>query len=130
MISLILKRSFSLMKSTMSYDSQALQIIKDHSLSINDCISSIVADFISNKKEIILIGESSHGTSEHYQFRSKLTKELICTGFCQAVLIEADLPDTTVLNSYVMGRSTLSLDQSFLGFERFPTWMWANEGML
>lgn len=77
--------------------------------------------------EIVLIGESSHGTHEFYQARASITKWLITEkGFC-AVAVEADWPDAYRVNRFVRGLGTdTTSDEALSGFERFPTWMWRN----
>jgi erythromycin esterase-like protein len=82
------------------------------------------------KPHTVLIGEGSHGSSEYYTNRINLTKKLIEKGHCQAVMIEGDLPDTSDLHRFVMHHpSAKTLDEVFQSFERFPSWMWANEEM-
>jgi erythromycin esterase-like protein len=106
-------------------------------------VESLVESVALVEPQIILIGEGSHGTHEFYENRIEMTKALIEKGLCHAVLIEGDLPDTTPIHRFVMGHpSTMTnankqlqqttiqqddaVDQVFEGFERFPSWMWAN----
>jgi protein-L-isoaspartate(D-aspartate) O-methyltransferase len=75
---------------------------------------------------LVLLGEASHGTSEFYRMRARLTRELIARRGFEFVAVEADWPDAERIDDYVLGgrrRSTLD----FTPFERFPTWMWRNE---
>lgn len=92
-------------------------------------LSSLLDNVAASGAEVVMIGESSHGTSEQYLFRIELTKRLITAGACQGVLLEGDWPDCAELHRFVNGESTLSLDEVFECFERFPSWMWANEEM-
>lgn len=91
----------------------------------------VVDKVVSNNHDVVLIGEGSHGTHEFYDNRIQLTKALITQGKCQSVLIEGDLPDTAELHRYVMDHPLLDrktdIYELFKGFERFPSWMWANE---
>lgn len=84
-------------------------------------------DEIIGDARIVLIGESSHGTSEFYEARAEITKWLIDEkGFC-AVAAEADWPDAYRVNRYVCGLGDdSSPDAALRGFERFPAWMWRN----
>lgn len=86
-----------------------------------------VLDEIIGDAQIVLIGESSHGTHEFYSARAAITKWLISErGFC-AVAVEADWPDAYRVNRYVRGLGTdQTADQALRGFERFPSWMWRN----
>lgn len=75
---------------------------------------------------LVLLGEASHGTSEFYRMRARISRELIARRGFQFVAVEADWPDAARVDDYVLGgrrRSTLD----FTPFERFPTWMWRNE---
>jgi protein-L-isoaspartate(D-aspartate) O-methyltransferase len=75
---------------------------------------------------LVLLGESTHGTSEFYRMRARITRDLIERGGFDFVAVEADWPDAARVDNYVLGdppRSTVS----FTPFARFPTWMWRNE---
>lgn len=75
---------------------------------------------------LVLLGEATHGTSEFYRARSRITEELIQQSGFSFVAVEADWPDAARVSDYVLGgsrRSTLN----FTPFSRFPTWMWRNE---
>ena len=45
---------------------------------------------------VVLLGEASHGTSEFYAFRDRLTRELILRKGFRAVAVEADAEPTEV----------------------------------
>jgi erythromycin esterase-like protein/predicted phosphoribosyltransferase len=79
----------------------------------------------------VLIGEASHGTSEFYAARARMTRRLIEErGFC-AVAAEADWPDAYRVNRYVRGRGDdATAEEALRGFERFPAWMWRNTAVL
>ena len=75
---------------------------------------------------LVLLGEASHGTSEFYRMRARITRELIARRGFDFVAVEGDWPDASRVDDYVLGgarRSTLE----FTPFARFPTWMWRNE---
>ena len=74
--------------------------------------------------KIVLIGEASHGTSEFYSTRARITQHLIARHGFTIVAVEADWPDAFKVNDYVRHRP---LDGSAEPpFTRFPTWMWRN----
>jgi erythromycin esterase-like protein len=64
--------------------------------------------------EVVLLGEASHGTSEFYRWRASLTAELVGDRDFGFVAVEGDWPSCFAVNRFVKG------------FERWPTWMWAN----
>ncbi len=73
---------------------------------------------------VVCIGEASHGTSEFYRLRARITRELIERGACGFVAVEADWPDAERLDAYV--RHRFSAGGEWEAFARFPTWMWRN----
>lgn len=75
---------------------------------------------------VVLLGEATHGTSEFYRMRARITRELITRRGFQFVAVEADWPDASRIDDYVLGGSPRS-SLPFTPFERFPTWMWRNE---
>lgn len=76
---------------------------------------------------VVLIGEASHGTSEFYRMRARITRELVSRLGFNIVAIEGDYPDTSVLDRAIRGRKRSTLRSA--PFSRFPTWMWHNEEM-
>ena len=77
---------------------------------------------------VLLLGEASHGTSEFYRIRARLTRELITRGEIDFVAVEADWPDAAVLDRWVRGVEREG--PSLAPFQRFPRWMWANQETL
>jgi erythromycin esterase-like protein len=78
---------------------------------------------------VVLLGEASHGTHEFYQWRAMLTRRLIAEQGFSFVAVEGDWPDCERIDRSVRRRSDAPEDprDAQLGFERWPTWMWANE---
>jgi len=75
---------------------------------------------------LVLLGESTHGTSEFYRMRARITKALIERHGFDFVAVEADWPDAARVDDYVLGNVPRS-KLEFTAFSRFPTWMWRNE---
>ena len=75
---------------------------------------------------LVLLGESTHGTSEFYRMRSRITEELIRRRGFHFVAVEADWPDAARMNAWVRNEKR-PVEPDFVPFSRFPTWMWANE---
>lgn len=74
--------------------------------------------------QVVLLGEASHGTSEFYRMRARITRALIEHRGFGAVAVEADWPDAAKVDAYVRGRAPAG--PKFPVFSRFPTWMWRN----
>ncbi|HSG38109.1 MAG TPA: protein-L-isoaspartate(D-aspartate) O-methyltransferase, partial [Thermoanaerobaculia bacterium] len=74
---------------------------------------------------VVLMGEATHGTSEFYRFRARLTRELVLRKGFNIVTVEADWPDAAQIDRYIRGRETPTAQEPT--FARFPTWMWRNQ---
>jgi len=73
---------------------------------------------------VVLIGEASHGTSEFYKLRSRISSELITKKNFKFVAIEGDWPDAARIDNFVRHFDTPPSE--WTAFARFPTWMWRN----
>ena len=73
---------------------------------------------------IVLLGEATHGTSEFYRMRARITRDLIVRKNFRFVAIEADWPDAARVDHYV--RHFEYPPSEWTAFARFPTWMWRN----
>ncbi len=76
----------------------------------------------------VLLGEASHGTSEFYRWRMRISQRLMEEKDFSFICVEGDWPDCYRVNRYIKsypdsGDSALDVLQAF---ERWPTWMWAN----
>ncbi|MFO0927602.1 MAG: erythromycin esterase family protein [Gemmataceae bacterium] len=77
----------------------------------------------------VLLGEASHGTHEYYTWRTAISHRLITERGFSFIAVEGDWPDCYRVNRYVKGyRDAGDTAREVLhAFERWPTWMWANE---
>jgi protein-L-isoaspartate(D-aspartate) O-methyltransferase len=73
---------------------------------------------------VVLLGEASHGTSEFYRMRSRITRALIEKKDFSFVAIEGDWPDAARIDNYV--RHSKVPRAEWTAFARFPMWMWRN----
>ena len=78
---------------------------------------------------LVLLGEASHGTSEYYTWRHRISERLIREKEFRFIAVEGDWPDCYRVNRYVkdVRDSGASARDVLHAFERWPTWMWANE---
>ena len=76
---------------------------------------------------IVLLGESTHGTSEFYRMRDRITRALVAQKGFRFVAIEGDWPDAARVDHYV--RHMEYSPSEWTAFARFPTWMWRNADM-
>jgi protein-L-isoaspartate(D-aspartate) O-methyltransferase len=77
---------------------------------------------------VVLLGEATHGTSEFYRMRARITQALIERKGFDIVAAEADWPDAARIDHYVRDRDVPA--QEWSAFARFPTWMWRNHEFL
>lgn len=76
----------------------------------------------------VLLGEASHGTSEYYTWRHRITRRLVEEKGFSFVAVEGDWPDCYRVNRYVKHYEGAgeSAEEVLRAFRRWPTWMWAN----
>jgi protein-L-isoaspartate(D-aspartate) O-methyltransferase len=76
---------------------------------------------------VVLLGESTHGTSEFYLARGAITRWLVESCGFDVVALEADWPDAASLDRLVRHRPRPAAPEP--AFSRFPSWMWRNREM-
>lgn len=77
---------------------------------------------------VVLLGEATHGTSEFYRMRTRITTELVMRRGFNIVAIEGDWPDAARVDYHV--RALDFPRREIQTFTRFPTWMWRNQEVL
>ena len=79
-------------------------------------------------QRLVLMGESSHGTSEYYQMRSELSKKLITEKGYRFIAVEGDWSAMAQINEYVKHKESdiQTLDDAMSVIDRWPLWMWRN----
>jgi len=95
-----------------------------------DLIESVDLDPLLDRigdARVVLLGEATHGTSEFYRMRERISQELITRKGFRFVAIEGDWPDVARLDHYVRHSEYPSTE--WTAFARFPTWMWRNNEM-
>jgi protein-L-isoaspartate(D-aspartate) O-methyltransferase len=76
---------------------------------------------------VVLLGEATHGTSEFYRLRARITRALVERKGFNIVAVEADWPDAARIDHYARDLDVEA--GSWKAFARFPTWMWRNQEM-
>ncbi|GAB3178377.1 erythromycin esterase-like protein [Micromonospora palomenae] len=78
---------------------------------------------------VVMLGEATHGTHEFYTWRAAITRRLVEEKGFSFVAVEGDWPDCDRVDRSVRCRSDAPADPraALAAFERWPTWMWANE---
>jgi erythromycin esterase len=75
----------------------------------------------------VLLGEASHGTSEYYTWRAELSRRLITEKGFEFIAVEGDWPSCDQLDRYIKGHGDGDAEDALQAFDRWPSWMWANE---
>jgi erythromycin esterase len=80
----------------------------------------------------VLLGEASHGTHEYYDWRAAITRRLIRERGFSFVAVEGDWPDCYAVNRCVKHAQEAPANPREVldRFERWPTWMWANDDVV
>lgn len=77
---------------------------------------------------VVMLGEASHGTAEYYTWRDRISRRLIEEQDFRFIAVEGDWPACYQVNRYIRGRGDArDAREALRTFERWPTWMWANE---
>lgn len=87
----------------------------------------------AGEAQIVMIGEASHGTADFYRLRAEFSKRLIQEKGFAAIAVEGDWPSVYAINSYVKEYeiSTEKIRNLLVNsFNRWPSWMWANEEVM
>lgn len=78
------------------------------------------------KSQVVMLGESSHGTHEFYDWRRVISEQLILKHGFRFIAVEGDWPPSWKLNDFIQGSAGLDAREALRPFHRWPTWMWAN----
>ena len=102
------------------------ELIRDAAEPLPDVEDPAFADWFDRFADarVVLLGESSHGTSEFYRARAAISRRLIERHGFNIVAVEADWPDAASVDRYVRHRPRRDGEEE--AFQRFPTWMWRN----
>ena len=89
-------------------------------------INSII-NKIPSETEVLLLGESTHGTEEFYQIRSDITKHLVENNDYNIILFETDWFNLYNVNKYINNNSESDdVFEALININNFPKWLWKN----
>lgn len=77
---------------------------------------------------VVVLGESTHGTHEFYQWREAITRRLISEKKFNLVTVEGDWSDASAINHFVNGNvsDSTALRSALNEFDRWPASLWQN----
>jgi protein-L-isoaspartate(D-aspartate) O-methyltransferase len=107
------------------------ELIREEAEPIQDIEAADLGSLIERVGDarVVLLGEATHGTSEFYRMRARITRELVRRLGFTIVAVEADWPDAARINRYVQHAEERG-PGAWRAFARFPTWMWRNREVL
>lgn len=114
----------------MALQSQYAQELKRHSITFEN--GGDLAPLIKQlaTKKVVMLGESSHGTHEFYQWRSLISQKLIIDHGFDFIAVEGDWPACQKVNEFIQGQEKSNARAALSNLNRWPTWMWANTEMI
>jgi erythromycin esterase-like protein len=112
---------------TATSDTHLVHLIREALQPIDNLSDPPLDDFVNRvgDAQIVLLGDSTHGTAEFYELRARMSLKLIKEKPFNLVAIEADWPDVEAINNYIHGRT-----DSWKGFRHFPEWTWRNSSFV
>src|SRR5690348_6309197 len=75
---------------------------------------------------VVMLGESSHGTHEFYEWRRLISEWLITKHGFNFIAVEGDWPACQAVDRYIRYAEGSDARSTLQAFHRWPTWMWAN----
>lgn len=102
------------------------QLIREVAEPIDGIETTDVSGFLERvgDAKVVLFGGATHGTSEFYRWRARLTRELVKHRGFTLICAEADWPDAARVDRHV--RHLPKDQRAWAAFERFPQWLWRN----
>lgn len=99
---------------------------KAHSLTGPDDLDPLITQ--AGQRDLVLMGEATHGSHEFYVWRDQLSRRLITEQAFNFVAVEGDSAALARLNDYVQGRGDKFVHAADVlrTFMRWPAWMWRN----
>lgn len=119
---------FSLLPgATLGQDQRA--VIGAHAVAFDSRIDLEPLLHEAAQHKLILMGESSHGTSEFYRWRAELSRHLIEEANYDFIAVEGDWPAFSRINRYVkdLPGAPGTVEEALAAIDRWPHWMWRNE---
>lgn len=117
------------MKERIDLSKRLVSAIREHAFPLNGQALDTVMDTIGDAR-IVMLGEAMHGTSDFYKIRAAISKRLIQEKGFTIIAVEGDWPSANAVNRYVKGfdeEGGSARNVLVRSFNRWPTWMWANE---
>lgn len=80
-------------------------------------------------RQFVLLGEASHGTTEYYVWRARISKRLIEEKAFRFIAVEGDWTAAYEVNKFIKDLPGAGTDarEVLASFDRWPPWMWNNE---
>ncbi|MGE4131956.1 MAG: erythromycin esterase family protein [Bdellovibrionales bacterium] len=105
------------------------QIVEDIQQALHPLTEDGIAELAHSVSDarVVMLGEATHGTEEFYKIRRLISEKLIRDHGFKFIAVEGDWPDCYKLNRYIKTGNGEMARLIMAQFNRWPTWMWANE---
>jgi len=81
-------------------------------------------------RQIVLLGDSTHGSQEFYRYRAEISRYLITNHGFSTVIVEGNWPGGQRVNQYIHHHTDNSVNLALSGFKSYFPWLWRNQSML
>ncbi len=110
-------------------DTELIDYIRSHAVSLESKQDLDPLIDAAGERQFVLLGEASHGTSEYYIWRAKISKRLIEEKGYRFIAVEGDWTAAYKVNKFVkdLPGAGAGAREVLASFDRWPPWMWNNE---
>src|SRR5437773_792959 len=114
---------------TIAANSNPVQTIPFHPLR-NETDLDVLINEIGNSR-VVLLGESTHGTHEYYEWRAAITKRLIEEKGFNFIAVEGDWVDSYKVDQFIRSekKDSAAAVELLRQYDRWPASMWGNYEM-
>lgn len=108
--------------------------IKQHAIALQTVEAPLAPELLEKlaSRELVLMGETTHGTLEYYTWRAAITRALVREADFRYIAVEGDWTALDPLDRYVrhFPDSADSAREVLARIDRWAEWMWANPVIL
>lgn len=114
-------------KSHMNLNAPTAVLPSVYTLETADSLTPLIEKVGDSR--LVLLGSSSYGTREFYDWRFRITERLIKEKGFSFIAVEGDMDGAMEVNRYLKGKKYLGKSPRTVlrNFKFWPTWVWANE---
>ncbi len=81
-------------------------------------------------REVVLLGDATHGSREFYRYRAQISRYLITHHGFSTIIVEGSWPAGQKVNHYIHYLTDNSANLALSAFKGYFPWLWRNQTML